>query len=50
MVGVDVGIRECDGQVVVALRGVLDVMDAVRVATAVATCGPQIIVDLAGRI
>jgi anti-sigma B factor antagonist len=43
--------RSCDGRAVVALRGELDLADAVAVEaalTAVAACEPQIIVDLAG--
>jgi anti-anti-sigma factor len=43
--------RRCDGQVVVALRGELDVLDAASLAaalTAVAAREPEIIVDLAG--
>lgn len=51
MAGVDVSTRECDSQVVVALRGQLDMAEAAGVAaafTAVAARGPQIIVDLAG--
>jgi anti-anti-sigma factor len=48
---VNVSTRESDGQVVVVLRGVLDVVDAVGVAAAlaaVATRERAIIVDLAG--
>jgi len=51
MVSVDLSTRECDGQVIVALRGVLDVADAVSVAaalTAVAARERDIIIDLAG--
>jgi anti-sigma B factor antagonist len=51
MISVDLSTRECDGQVVVALRGVLDVADAVSVAaalTAVAARERDIIIDLAG--
>jgi anti-sigma B factor antagonist len=51
MAGVDVSTRECDGQVVVALRGQLDMAEAAGAAaafTAVVARGPQIIVDLAG--
>jgi anti-sigma B factor antagonist len=47
---VQVSIREGDGQVVVVLRGVLDVVDAVSVAAALAAVAAperQIIVDLA---
>jgi anti-sigma B factor antagonist len=48
---VDLSTRECDGHVIVALRGELDVLDAAGVAGALAavTAGePQVIVDLAG--
>lgn len=48
---VHVSIREGDGQVVVLLRGVLDVVDAVSVAAALAAVAAperEIIVDLAG--
>jgi len=51
MAGVDVSTRECGGQVVVALRGQLDMAEAAGAAaafTVVAARGPQIIVDLAG--
>ena len=51
MAGVDVSTRECGGQVVVALRGQLDMAEAAGAAAAfraVAARGPQIIVDLAG--
>ena len=51
MVGMDVSTRECDGQVVVALRGELDVVDAARVAAAfvaVAARERNVIVDLTG--
>ena len=51
MVGVDLSARECDGQVIVALRGVLDVAEAASVAaalTAVAARQRDIIIDLAG--
>ncbi len=51
MISVDLSTRECDGQVIVALRGVLDVADAVSVAaalTAVAARQRDIIIDLAG--
>jgi anti-anti-sigma factor len=51
MVLVDVTTRECGGQVVVVLRGVLDMADAVSVAaalTAVAGRDREIVVDLAG--
>jgi anti-sigma B factor antagonist len=50
MAGVDVSTRESDGQVVVALRGQLDMAEAASVAAAlaaVAASEPQIIVDLA---
>src|SRR6185437_9078452 len=43
--------RSCDGRSVVALRGELDMADAVAVAdalTAAALSQPQVIVDLAG--
>jgi anti-sigma B factor antagonist len=48
--GVDLSTREGDGQVVVTLRGQLDMAEAARVAAAlaaVAASEPQIIVDLA---
>jgi anti-sigma B factor antagonist len=49
---VDLSIRDSDGQAVLALRGQLSLADAPGVAshliTAVATCGPSVIVDLAG--
>jgi anti-sigma B factor antagonist len=51
MISVDLSTRERDGQVIVALRGVLDVADAVSVAaalTAVAARQRDIIIDLAG--
>ena len=51
MIGVDLGTRECDGHVIVALRGELDIADAVSVAAALAAVAarePEIIVDLAG--
>jgi anti-sigma B factor antagonist len=51
MISVDLSTRECDGQVIVALRGVLDVVDAVSVAAAlteVAARQRDIIIDLAG--
>jgi anti-sigma B factor antagonist len=50
MAGVDLSTRESDGQVVVALRGQLDMAEAASVAAAlaaVAASEPQIIVDLA---
>jgi anti-sigma B factor antagonist len=52
MFSVDLSIREFDGQAVVALRGELSLADSPGVAShliaAVATCGPSVIVDLAG--
>jgi anti-sigma B factor antagonist len=48
---VDLSTRECDGHVIVALRGELDILDAAGVAgalTAVTAREPQVIVDLAG--
>ncbi len=51
MVGVVLNTRKCDGRVIVPLRGVLDVVDAVSVAAALAAVAarePEIIVDLAG--
>jgi anti-sigma B factor antagonist len=51
MVSVDLNVRECDGHVVVALRGELDIADAVRVAAALAAAASRhraIVVDLAG--
>ena len=51
MAGVDLNTREGDGHIVVALRGELDMADAVGVAAALAAVAgraPQIIVDLAG--
>ena len=51
MISVDLRTRECDGQVIVALRGVLDVTDAVSVAAALAAVAARqrdIIIDLAG--
>ncbi len=50
MFSVDLSTRECDGHVVVALRGELDLVDAAGVAAALVTVAarePQIIVDLA---
>jgi anti-sigma B factor antagonist len=48
----DLSICDSDGQAVVALRGQLSLADAPGVAshliTAVAACGPSVIVDLAG--
>ncbi len=51
MVSVDLSTRECDGRVVVALCGELDVADAASVVaalTAVTTRQCEIIVDLTG--
>jgi anti-sigma B factor antagonist len=51
MISVDLSTRECDGQVIVALRGVLDVADAASVAvalTAAAARHRDIIIDLSG--
>ena len=51
MFSVDLSTRECDGHVVVALRGELDLVDAAGVAAALVTAAarePKIIVDLAG--
>ena len=51
MFSVDLSTRECDGHVVVALRGELDLVDAADVAAALAAAvarEPRIIVDLAG--
>jgi anti-sigma B factor antagonist len=51
MFSVDLSTREGDGDVIVALRGELDVLDAADVAGALAavTAGePRVIVDLAG--
>jgi anti-sigma B factor antagonist len=51
MISVDLSTRECDGQVIVALRGVLDIADAASVAvalTAAAARQRDIIIDLAG--
>ena len=51
MISVDLSTRECGGQVIVALRGVLDIVDAVSVAaalTALAARERDIIIDLAG--
>ena len=51
MFSVDLSTRECDGYVVVALRGELDLADAADVAAALAAAvarEPRIIVDLAG--
>ncbi len=51
MVSMDLNTRESDRQVVVALRGELDIVDAASVAAAlvaVAARAPEIIIDLAG--
>ena len=51
MFSTNLSTRSCDGRAVVALRGELDMADAVAVAnalTAVALSQPQVIVDLAG--
>jgi anti-sigma B factor antagonist len=51
MFSVDLSTRDCDGHVVVSLRGELDIADAASVAAAfaeVVTREPEIIVDLAG--
>jgi anti-sigma B factor antagonist len=51
MISVDLSTRECDGHVVVALRGELDITDAMSVTVALAAVtarAPEIIVDLAG--
>ena len=51
MFSTNLSTRSCDGRAVVALRGELDLVDAVAVAaalTAAAVSQPQIIVDLAG--
>ena len=51
MISVDLRTREWDGQVIVALRGVLDVTDAASVAAALAAIAARqrdIIIDLAG--
>lgn len=50
MASAELSTRECDGQVVVTLSGELDVVEAARVAAAlavIATSGRPIIVDLA---
>ncbi len=50
---VDVGTREYDGLVVVTLDGALDVVDAARVAAALAeaaACGRELIVDMTGLV
>jgi anti-sigma B factor antagonist len=51
MFSVNLSTRDCDGHVVVALHGELDIADAAGVAAALAAViarEPQIIVDLAG--
>jgi anti-sigma B factor antagonist len=51
MYSVDLTTRDCDGHIVVALRGELDLADAADVATALAAViarKPEIIVDVAG--
>jgi anti-sigma B factor antagonist len=51
MFNVDLSTRECDGQVIVALRGELDVLDAAGVADALAAVTVReqwVVVDLAG--
>jgi len=51
MCSVDLSTRGCDGRVVVALRGELDVADAANVVAALAAVAVrerEIIVDLAG--
>jgi anti-sigma B factor antagonist len=51
MAGVELSTRECGGQVVVALRGELDVADAADVAVSlgvIAASGRTVIVDLEG--
>jgi anti-sigma B factor antagonist len=51
MFSVDLTTRECDGHVVVALHGELDIADAAGVAAALAVViahEPEIIIDLAG--
>jgi anti-sigma B factor antagonist len=52
MLTVDLSIRSFDGQAVVALRGEFSLADTLGVAShliaAVASCGPSVIVDLAG--
>ncbi len=46
MVRAELHARTDGGQVVVALRGELDAVDADRAAAAVAACGPRVIMDL----
>jgi anti-sigma B factor antagonist len=51
MFSVDLTTRDCEGHVVVSLRGELDIADAAGVAAALAAAiarEPEIIVDLAG--
>jgi anti-anti-sigma factor len=51
MVSVDLSTRDCDGHVIVMLRGEPDVADAAAVAAAlavIAACEPEIIVDPTG--
>jgi anti-sigma B factor antagonist len=51
MLGKDLRIRDCDGCVVVSLRGELDLVDAACVAAALAAVAdrePRIVVDLTG--
>ena len=51
MFSVDLSTRECDGHVVVALRGELDLVDAADVAATLAAAvarEPRVVVDLAG--
>jgi anti-sigma B factor antagonist len=51
MFSVDLSTRDCDGYVVVGLRGELDLADAAAVAAALAVIiarEPEIIIDLAG--
>jgi anti-anti-sigma factor len=51
MVSMDLSTRESDGQVVVTLRGELDIVDAASAAAALAAVAartPEIIADLAG--
>jgi anti-sigma B factor antagonist len=51
MVSVDLSTRICDGHIIVALRGALDVADAVSVAAALAAVAARerdIVIDLAG--
>jgi anti-anti-sigma factor len=48
MASVNVSTRECDGQVIVALRGAPDVAGAISVAAAIAAGERDTIVDLTG--